>query len=97
MPALTSTKTWGSATCSGSREAPLRRRLARVHYRREPLSQALVDAQVGLAEAGQPLPQRLVFTGQSPGVFHPHDLRAVWTARASRHHRRAADMSVSAL
>ena len=45
MPALISMKTWDSATCSGSREAPVRRRLARVHYRREPRLQALVDAQ----------------------------------------------------
>ena len=75
MPALTSTKTQDSATCSGSREAPLRRRLAKVHYRREPRSQALAEAQAGLAEAGQPLPQGLVFPAQLPGVFHPHDLR----------------------
>ena len=38
--------------------------------------QALVDAQAGLAEAGQPLPQGLVFPGQLPGILHPQDLRS---------------------
>ena len=39
--------------------------------------QALVDAQAGLAEAGQALPQRLVFPGQITSVTHPIDLRSV--------------------
>ena len=38
--------------------------------------QALVDAQAGLAEAGQPLPQGLVFPGQLICVSHPQDLRS---------------------
>ena len=38
--------------------------------------QALVDAQAGLAEAGQPLPQGVVFQGQIPGVTHSYDLRS---------------------
>ena len=36
--------------------------------------QALADAQAGRAEAGQPLPQGLVFFTQLPGIFHAHDL-----------------------
>ena len=37
--------------------------------------QALVDAQAGLAEAGQPLPQGLVFLGRLPSIPHPLYLR----------------------
>ena len=76
MPAFASKKTWDSATCAGSGEAPVQRGLARVHHRREPRSQVLADAQAGLAEPGQLLSQGLVFLGQLTGVFHPHDLRS---------------------
>ena len=41
-----------------------------------PEVQALVDAQAGLAEAGQSLPQGLIFPGQLICVFHPPDLRS---------------------
>ena len=41
-----------------------------------PEVQALVDAQAGLAEAGQPLSQGLVFLGQLPGIPHPLHLRS---------------------
>ena len=41
-----------------------------------PEVQALADAQAGLAEPGQPLPQGLVLPGQLICVFHPPDLRS---------------------